>query len=132
LPGARKKRPACPKHDWRCKDQLNPIGGGYANQVRKPEHMSAHLKRNHRQGQKEAEPESTTHVDELGIWPGLLASEHGLKRHTADRAGARPNLSDLRVHRTGVESVGGHRLGFGLLRRKIFLRLGDEFRATAA
>src|SRR5690349_8631420 len=36
------------------------------------------------------------------------------------------------MHRTGVEGAGRRGLGFGPLRREIFLRLGDEFRAAAA
>ena len=66
--------------------------------------VAAHLKRDDRKRQHEADPEPARHVDQLVVGPRLGADEHRLKGHAADRAGARADLPDLGVHRTGVDS----------------------------
>ena len=89
--------------------------------------MAAHLEDDDRDGEREADPEPPRHVDELGVRPGLGGRRRRLERHAADRAGARPGLTDLRVHRAGVDRRRPAR--FGRLRRRgatYSLRIGDE------
>ena len=69
-------------------------------------------------GQREADPEAARHVDQLGVRPASARREHRLERHAADRAGARADLADLRMHRAGVDRAFGHRRGFALRRRR--------------
>ena len=67
--------------------------------------MPAHLKGQDREGQHQADPKAPGHVGELGVRPGFRRHVQRLKRHAADRATARPDLPDLRVHRAGVDRI---------------------------
>ena len=52
----------------------------------------------------------------------------GLQSHAADRAASRPDLADLRMHRTGIDRAFGlGRLGLGLLPVEIFCGICGEF-----
>ena len=64
-----------------------------------------------------------------GLGPVVGGRHFRLKRHAADRAGARADLADLRMHRAGVDRAFDNRLRRALA--EIFLRIGDEFRAAA-
>ena len=93
--------------------------------------MAAHLQGDDRHGQRKADPEAPGHVDKLGVGPGLGRDHHGFKRHAADRAGARTDLPDLRVHRAGVDRAFRKGLGLRRLGSQIFRRLGNEAFAAA-
>src|SRR5262249_9323510 len=69
------------------------------------------------------------HVDKLGVRSGVAAGEFRLERHTADRAGARTDLPDLRVHRAGIDRAFGD--GLRLAQVEILLRIAYEFRPAA-
>ena len=49
------------------------------------EQMVTHLKRKHRNAQREPDPEAAAHVGEFGIWTGLGGSEFRLQRHPTGR-----------------------------------------------
>ncbi len=91
--------------------------------------MAAHFDDHHRQREHEADPEPARHVGEFGI--GAIVGGNGfrLERHAADRAGARTDLTDLRMHRAGVDRARDDRRGFALA--QIFLRIGGEFGLAA-
>ncbi len=91
--------------------------------------MAAHLQRHHRQRQHEPDPEPARHVDEFGIGAAVGGGHFGFERHAADRAGAGPDLADLRMHRAGVDRAFDDRFGFALA--QIFLRIGDELGSAA-
>ena len=80
------------------------------------EQVAAHLEREHRRGQRQADPEAPRHVGELGIGPGIRGHHLRLERHAADRTGAGADLPDLGMHRAGVDGAGHNGLG-GAARR---------------
>ncbi len=74
-----------------------------------PIRCDAHLQREDRHRQHEADPEAPRHVGEFGIGAAIGGHQFGFERHAADRAGARPDLPDLRMHRAGVDRALRHR-----------------------
>ncbi len=84
-------------------------------------------------GERQPDPEPALHVDQLDVRAALRRHRRGLKRHAADRAGARPDLADLRVHRAGVDRAlrRGRRLRRALWCREIALGVGEELLAAA-
>ena len=69
--------------------------------------MPAHLQRDHRHGERERDPEAPRHVDEFGVRAFGRRRDLRLQRHAADRAAARADLADLRMHRAGVDRARG-------------------------
>ena len=92
--------------------------------------VPAHLQRDDRNGEDDADPEAPGHVDELGVGAGLRGDGHRFERHPADRARARPDLPDLRMHRAGVDRPSGTGAGRLVLRQEL-RRVGDEAFAAA-
>ena len=93
--------------------------------------MTGHFKGCDRRGKRQPDPETPRHVGELGVRPDRRARDFRFQRHAADRAGARPDLPNLRVHRTSVNRSGRR----GLRRRRrlradVALWIGDEFLAA--
>ena len=81
--------------------------------------MRAHLEDHHRRRQGDADPEAAGHVGEFRIRARLGGHRQRLERHAADRARARTDLADLRMHRASVDRPFGNRLGHcGLLAQK--------------
>ena len=93
--------------------------------------VPAHLQRDDRNGEDDADPEAPGHVDELGIGAGLRGDGHRFERHPADRARARPDLPDLRMHRAGVDRPFRHGLRLRRVLRQELRRVGDEAFAAA-
>ena len=63
--------------------------------------------------------EAPAEVDELGVRPRVRRRQPlRLQRHAADRAGPRPHLLDLGMHRAGVDRARRHRLRGGPARRR--------------
>ena len=58
-------------------------------------------------------PEATLHVHALGIRAVVERNDARLERHAAQRAGARPDLDHVGVHRAGVLSAWGRRRRLG-------------------
>src|SRR5215472_940751 len=73
--------------------------------------MPSHLECRDESGGHKPDAEPTRHVNELRAGPALGLHLDGLQCHPADRAGPRPNLTDLGMHRTGVDRA--LRNGFG-------------------
>ena len=90
----RKKGPAGPEHDRCRKDQLHPIRGLPRHKTVEPGQVPPHLQRDHRERQREADPEPARHIDQLMVRPRLSAHEHGFERHATDRA---RTGADLRI-----------------------------------
>ena len=113
--------------------ELQPVQERPADHVVEPEEMAAHLEHDDRHRQRQADPEPARHVDEFGVRPGLGGRHHRLERHAADRARARPDLPDLRVHRAGVDRAFRNRPARrpALGRREIALRVGEELVAAS-
>jgi len=135
-PAALKEGKARPKHDRRRQRELDPAGKRRRNQMVQPQpgHMLAHLEDDDRQRQHEPDPEAPLHVDELRI--GFVGVRHQrLERHAAYRATSRAFLSDLRMHRAGVNRAGrtGGRRGLHGSATLLQIRIGicDELRAAA-
>ena len=90
----------------------------------KPCEVTTHLKGNDGEGQKKTDPEPSGHVDQFFIRHDISRYEFRFERHAADGAGTGPNLTDLRVHRTGVDGSGRHRRRF--LWIQVSLRLSGK------
>ena len=106
------ERPPRPEDDGRGERQLDPGGGLPFKAHHHAREMPPHLQGDHGQGEDQPDPEASGHV--LQLWAGARFGGHHLRlqRHSADRAGARPNLADLRMHRAGVDRAdrgGRHR-----------------------
>ena len=78
--------------------------------------VRTHLQREDRNGQREADPEASRHIAQLGAVAGLGRGHHGLERHATDGAVSRAHLPHLRVHGAGVLDVLGVRLWRNLRR----------------
>ncbi len=105
-PAALEKRPAGPERHRGCEDQLYPVGGLGSHDLHQAAHMSAHLQDEHRDGEGQTDPEPAAHMRQLGIGSAVGGHRGRLQRHPADRADARPDLPDLRMHGTGVDGAG--------------------------
>ena len=130
LPAAHEEGPARPKHHWRRERKLHVVRQVRIDPTMCAGNVRAHFEDKDRDCERETDPEPPRHIDEFGIWSGVAAGELRLERHAADRAGARTDLPDLRVHRARVDGVLGDRLGLACV--EIFLRAVDEFRAAAS
>ena len=73
--------------------------------------MPTHLECYDRKRQNEADPKPTAHIDELGIRTCFSRCKHRLQCHPADRARARPDLTNLRMHRARIDSALGNVFG---------------------
>ncbi len=118
LPAAHEERPAGPQHDRSGEGELQPVRQRRIDPTVRADQMRAHLQHEHRHGEHEPDPEPARHVEQFGIGAGVGGGQHGLERHAADRAGARPDLADLRMHRAGVDGALRHRLGRCARRRR--------------
>ena len=65
--------------------------------------MPAHLQHEHRYCKREPDPEAPRHIREFGAWFGFSGRDEGFEGHSANWAGARPDLADLRMHWAGVD-----------------------------
>jgi len=90
--------------------------------------MTAHLKRHHGEGENEADPEPLRHVGEFGIGSAVGCCQFRFSRHTA---GARSDLPNLRVHRTGVDRARRQFLGGRHMLGEIPQRIGGELGPAA-
>ena len=127
LPAAHEEWPATPEHDRSGEKELDPVRPGLVDQHVEIGEVSAHLQHHDRDRQHEPDPESPRHVGELGIGPGFGGDELRLERHAADRAGAGSHLTDLGMHRAGID--GAFRDGLLLLRLprgEVLGRIGSE------
>ena len=132
LHAAHEERPAGPQHHRGGERELQPVRQPRIDPVMRAGEMAAHFQHHHRQRQRQPDPEPTRHVEQFGI--GRIVERHqlGLERHAADRAGARADLADFRVHRAGEYRAFGH-VGRGLALGgiEIAFRIGGEFAAAA-
>ncbi len=99
------ERPACPKHDGRGKDELHPVRCLLRDKHVEIEQVSAHFQSHHRQAKSQRDPESPSHVGKLGIWTRIRARYNRFERHAADRTIAGAGLTDLWMHRAGVDGA---------------------------
>ena len=95
------------------------------------EEMAGHFEHDDRKRERKPDPEAPRHVGKLGIGAGVGGGQFGLERHAADRAGARPDLADLRMHRAGVDGAGRRRARRFALCRDTSRGSAGEFRAAA-
>ena len=95
------------------KHELDPVRPRLADELQ-AEQVLAHLQHEHRNGQRQRDPEPPRHVGEFGIGAAVGGHHVRLERHAADRAAPRPDLAHLRMHRTGVDRAFRHRLRRGL------------------
>ncbi len=131
LPAAHEERPAAPEHDRRRQQKLQPVRPGRADEHVKVGEMPAHLQHDHRQREREADPEPPRHVGELGVPRRFRGHQFGLERHPADRARAGAGLPNLRVHRAGIDrALGNGRQRFRRRLSEVFGRLGGELVAA--
>ena len=97
--------------------------------------MATHFEDEHRQGEHETDPEPPGHVVQFVVWPPFRGHLHGFERHAADRATAGADLTDLRMHRAGVDGSDPHRSDLDRCRRLglqiAFLRVGGTGRGRA-
>ena len=88
--------------------------------------MRAHVQGDNRDRQSGADPQPAAHVDEFGIGPRLGGDCQRLQGHAADWAAAWTGLTDLGMHRAGVDGArcGGRSLDAW---RQVSFRVGGEF-----
>ena len=85
-PGALEERPAGPQHD-RCRQhELNPVRCLLAEPLMQIRQVPAHLQHEHRQGERQADPEPPGHVGEFGIGCRVRRHHLRLQRHAANGA----------------------------------------------
>ncbi len=82
------------------------------------------------QRQSKADPEAPRHVDEFVVRAAIGARDQGLQRHAADRAGAGADLTDLRMHRAGIDRA--FRLRLLVHRVPILVGIGPELGLAAS
>lgn len=75
---------------------IAPAPSSPSRQPVEPDQMATHLKGDNRDGQDAADPESPSHVDELGTWSLVEGDEFRLQRHATDGAASGADLTDLR------------------------------------
>ena len=127
LRAAHEKRPAAPQHHRRRQHKFC-ISRNVAGQMQKTE-MAAHIERHDRQRQQRRNPEAARHVGEFAAI--VRAAGLRLERHAADRAGARSDLADFRMHRTGVDRACGRGAPRRRCAMQIFVGIGRELAAAA-
>ena len=130
LVGAHDEGPARPQHHRAGEDELQPVRPRRANELQ-AEHVLPHLQHEHRDRKRKGDPEPPCHVGKLRIGAAIGGHHVWLERHAADRATPRADLTDLGMHRAGVDRVLRHpfRLGLGA---EEFLWLGGELGPAAA
>ena len=100
LPAPDEERQPAPEDDWGRQRELNPRPHSGREQAlhRHGGHKSRNHQCEHRHGKGNADPEPLRHIGQvrISLFGGDLPK---LKRHAADRAGARGIAHDLRVHR---------------------------------
>ena len=116
LPAAHEERPAGPSDHGGRENKLDPVRQGWVDEAVTADEMATHLQHDRRHGERKPDPEAPCHVGEFGIGRRVQADDIRLQRHAADRAASRTGLSDLGMHRTGVDCAFGH----VLLRRARF------------
>jgi hypothetical protein len=132
LPAAREERRARPQHH-RCRErQLDPVRPCLVEPGMGADDVRAHLQHEHRQRERQPDPEPPGHVGEFRVRPAVGRSDLGFQRHAADRAGARPDLANLGMHRAGVDRAVRHRFGVARAAAQVFFRVGRELGAAAA
>ena len=117
-PSPLQQRPARPQDHGRRQQELKPQRRLRGDQCvePKPRKMGAHFQEDERRRQGGADPEPPGHVREFGVRLALDAGGDRLQSHAADRAVARPLLTDLGVHGAGVDNPRLRRGLPGLLR----------------
>jgi len=114
-PAAMEERPCRPQHHGRRQREFQIERQRFPQPLPdwQPQHRR-HGQHQQRNGSAGADPEPAGEIDQLMVraFPDAV---HRLQRHAADRAGARPFLHDLGVHRTGVHGVLRCRLLLSLL-----------------
>ena len=108
-PAALEERPARPERDRRRERQLDPVGKRFRHKLMQASEMPAHLEHEDGDGERERDPEAPRHVDEFGARARRFRGDLRLQRHAADRAGAGMVLTNLRMHRAGVDRARGRR-----------------------
>ena len=137
MPGAERlnatgeEGPAAPQDDRRRERQKQPLLGAWRNERQEidAEQVPAHLDDGDEERQGSANPEPPGEIDQLFIGR-IDRHAHGLQRHAANGARARPLLHDFRVHGAGVERPRRRRLGLRLA-AQILLRVGGKLLAAA-
>src|SRR6202035_2494485 len=94
--------------------------------------VRTHFKDDDRYRQRGGDPEAPRHVDQFGAGAGYFADADWFQRHAADRAGARSDLPDLRMHRASVDRAFRRRRRLGVRLFKVLLRIGDELAAAGS
>ena len=132
-PAALEERPARPTARPASRARTEPVRRFRGEAAHAAGEMAAHLERDHRDGEREADPEAPRHVDEFGIRARRPRSRLRFERHAADRAGARADLADLRMHRAGVDRARrrGPRRRLAGCGREVARRVRDEILAAA-
>ncbi len=99
-PEALKERPTAPKHDRSGEHEFDPVKR--SGRDVQAERLTEHRKHQQGGGKRGANPEAQPHG--VIFWVSFYLSEHihRLKRHAADRARARSDLDDFRMHWAGV------------------------------
>jgi hypothetical protein len=82
---------------------LDEVRGLLADVMAEAGEVPAHLQRDDRKRQDEADPEPARHVDQFVVRFRFGADQNRFQRHAADRARTRPHLPDLGMHRAGVD-----------------------------
>ena len=107
LPAAHEERPSRPQHHGRGERELEPVRELLAKQHVKAGQMAAHFERKDGNGERQPDPEPPRHVDQFVIGSALRRRHQRLQRHAANGAGAWSDLTDLRMHRAGVDGIFG-------------------------
>ena len=103
-----------------------------ANQMIAAEQMVAHLQEEHGHGQRQRRPKIGACMStSSGFGPLVGGHLDRLQSHAANRARARTDLADLRMHWAGVDRARRHRLRRRFIAREILLRIGGELAAAA-
>ena len=101
------KWPAGPQHDRRRENELNPVQNYRRKQHMEIGEMSAHCERNHRDRKGQRNPKAPGHINEFRARASRFGGDFRLQRHAADRASAGVVLTNLWMHRAGVDRAHG-------------------------
>jgi len=72
--------------------------------------VATHFEDEDRQSQNKPDPESSGYVCQFLVLSDVCGRLDRLQRHPADRAAPRSHLTDLRMHRAGVNDASNHRI----------------------
>jgi hypothetical protein len=89
--------------------------------------MTSHLQHKYRQRQHQPDPEPPRHIDQLVVGSCVGSCHSGLESHAADRAGTGTHLTDLRVHRAGINRALRDGRHCRSLVFKVMHRVGSKF-----